>query len=74
MYCCVFSFSSIELKENLARVGSDLKQKMISYFRATWKTLNEFALAHRANLNEALEQEMDNVMSQVEDDTAETAC
>jgi hypothetical protein len=33
----------LELRENLSRVGSDLKQKIIESFRSTWKTINDLA-------------------------------
>jgi hypothetical protein len=58
-------------------MGSDLKHKMMSYFKTTWKTINDFALAHRNHPQEAIEQEMESVMSQMsqmENENAETEC
>ncbi len=67
-----------ELKESISRMGSDLKNKMMSYFKTTWKTINDFALAHKNTPQAAaLEQEMNTVMSQMpdmEDEATETAC
>lgn len=40
----VFSFS--ELRENLTRLGANLKQSLIDSARKTWESINEFARAH----------------------------
>ena len=40
--------SSLELRESLSRVGSDLKQRILETFRSTWQSFNEFALAHKS--------------------------
>ncbi|CAL8068820.1 unnamed protein product [Calicophoron daubneyi] len=37
----------LQLKDNLARVGSDLKAKIYQSVQSTWRTLQEFAMAHR---------------------------
>ncbi|VDP77522.1 unnamed protein product [Echinostoma caproni] len=37
----------LRLKDNLARVGSDLKSKLFQSVHSTWRTLQDFALSHR---------------------------
>nr|CAH8855341.1 unnamed protein product [Trichobilharzia regenti] len=37
----------LQLKDNLAWVGSELKSKLYSSVQSTWRSLHEFALAHR---------------------------
>ncbi|KAA3675208.1 uncharacterized protein DEA37_0002558, partial [Paragonimus westermani] len=37
----------LQLRDNLARVGSDLKTKLYQSVHATWRTIQEFALSHR---------------------------
>lgn len=44
MYVCVFGF--LELRENLTRLGANLKQSLIDSARKTWESINEFARAH----------------------------
>ncbi|XP_071947613.1 triacylglycerol hydrolase DDHD2-like [Antedon mediterranea] len=39
----------LELKESLAAFGSDLKRGFMESMRKTWKTLHEFAQAHRTS-------------------------
>ena len=39
-------FSSLELRENLTRLGANLKQSLIESARKTWESINEFARAH----------------------------
>lgn len=39
----------LELRDSLSRVGSDLKQKVIESVKSTWRTINDFALAHRTS-------------------------
>jgi len=56
--------SYLELKESLTRVGTDLKQKIVDSVRNTWRTINDFALAHRTT-EEAAEKEMDGVVSEM---------
>lgn len=36
----------IELRENLTRLGINLKQSLIESARKTWESINEFARAH----------------------------
>nr|VZI13253.1 unnamed protein product [Spirometra erinaceieuropaei] len=36
----------LELKDNLARVGADIKSRVYESLRSTWRTLQEFASAH----------------------------
>ena len=38
-----------ELRENLTRVGSNLKQGFIEAVRSTWETINHFARSHRGD-------------------------
>ncbi|KAF7232377.1 hypothetical protein EG68_08321 [Paragonimus skrjabini miyazakii] len=37
----------LQLRDNLARVGSDLKTKLYQSVHATWRTIQEFAMSHR---------------------------
>ncbi|THD21595.1 S23IP [Fasciola hepatica] len=37
----------LRLKDNLARVGSDLKSMLFQSVHSTWRTLQDFALSHR---------------------------
>jgi hypothetical protein len=53
-----------ELKESLARVGADLKQKLIDSVKYTWNSINEFARAHRSTAQE-VESEIDEVIQEV---------
>ncbi len=66
-----------ELKESLARMGSDIKQKIIDSVKVTWKTINDFALSHRTTPQEVMQHEVDNVISNMshdEDERYETGC
>lgn len=36
----------LELRENLTRLGTNLKQSLIESARKTWESINEFARAH----------------------------
>lgn len=36
----------VELRENLSRLGANLKQSLIESARKTWESINEFARAH----------------------------
>ena len=54
----------LELKENLARMGSDLKQRIVDSVKYTWKAVNDFAQAHRTTPVK-VEEEVDNVLSQM---------
>ena len=38
--------SFLELRENLTRLGANLKQSLIESARKTWESINEFARAH----------------------------
>lgn len=40
-------FFCTELRENLTRVGANLKQGFIEAVRSTWATINQFARSHR---------------------------
>lgn len=43
---CSRLFTFIELRENLTRLGANLKQSLIESARKTWESINEFARAH----------------------------
>lgn len=53
----------LELKETMARVGADLKQKLLDSVRSTWNTVYQLAMFHRAD-GQALEQEVDKVLEE----------
>ena len=66
-----------ELKESLAKVGADIKQKIIDSIKSTWNSINDFAKAHKDG--RTLEQQVDNEMSSVvqqmvDDEHSDTAC
>ncbi|CAH1783250.1 unnamed protein product, partial [Owenia fusiformis] len=63
----------LELKESLARMGSDIKQKFMESIRKGWNTLSDFAKAHRSE--EQVESEVNEVMQSLEAevDQAETS-
>ena len=42
----LFVAFSAELRENLSRLGANLKQSLIESARKTWESINEFARAH----------------------------
>lgn len=71
-----------ELKESLSRVGSDLKQKVIESVKSTWRTINDFALAHRAPAaaprtptpEDAPEKDEDSIMSDMAKDFDDSIC
>jgi hypothetical protein len=50
-----------ELKETMARVGADLKQRLLESVRNTWNTVYQLAMFHRSD-DQALEQEVDKVI------------
>ncbi|ESN94061.1 hypothetical protein HELRODRAFT_193825 [Helobdella robusta] len=37
----------LELKESLARIGFDIKQRIVESFRSTWRTINNLAATYR---------------------------
>ncbi|XP_050313256.1 phospholipase DDHD2 isoform X2 [Anthonomus grandis grandis] len=47
----------LELKETVARVGADLKQKVVDSMRSTWNSLYQFTMSHRSDQS-ALENEV----------------
>ena len=66
-----------ELKESLTRMGADIKARVIDSVKRTWKTINDFALAHRTTPQQVMEQEVDSVISEMtkeEEDKIETGC
>jgi len=62
----------VELKESLARMGSDLKQRIIDSVKATWQSLHSFAQAHKTTPG-SLQQEEIVVEREVEDVLSEMA-
>nr|CAD7198841.1 unnamed protein product [Timema douglasi] len=53
----------LELKETMARVGADLKQRVIESVKSTWNTVYQLAMFHRTE-DQALEQEVDKVLEE----------
>ncbi|XP_071570229.1 uncharacterized protein [Temnothorax nylanderi] len=53
----------LELKETMARVGADLKQKLIDSVRHTWNSVYQLVLFHKPD-NQALEREIDQVVEE----------
>lgn len=64
----------LELKENLARIGFDIKQKIIESFRSTWRTINNFAYGNKTADNEPkindeeVDREVSSVLSEMQRD------
>lgn len=67
----------LELKENLARVGADIKARIVDSLRSTWRSLHQFATAHRYQPENdppsnsmdddlAVEQEVSEALSQMQ--------
>ncbi|XP_054545954.1 SEC23-interacting protein isoform X2 [Talpa occidentalis] len=56
----------LELKESLSRMGSDLKQGLISSLKSAWQTLNEFARAHTSSTQ--LQEELEKVANQIKEE------
>ncbi|PSN51111.1 hypothetical protein C0J52_07975 [Blattella germanica] len=52
----------LELKETMARVGADLKQKLVESVRNTWNTVYQLAMFHRSD--DVLQQEVDKVLEE----------
>lgn len=53
----------LELKETMARVGADLKQKLLESVRSTWNSVYQLAMFHRQD-NRTLEQEIEKVVDE----------
>ncbi|XP_033194388.2 uncharacterized protein LOC117159022 isoform X2 [Bombus vancouverensis nearcticus] len=53
----------LELKETMARVGADLKQRLLDSVRSTWNSVYQLAVFHRSD-NNTLEREIDKVMEE----------
>ncbi|XP_046815702.1 uncharacterized protein LOC124422824 isoform X1 [Vespa crabro] len=53
----------LELKETMARVGADLKQKLIDSVRNTWNSVYQLAHFHKPD-NNTLEREIDKVVEE----------
>ncbi|PNF41924.1 Phospholipase DDHD2 [Cryptotermes secundus] len=61
----------LELKETMARVGADLKQRLMESVRNTWNTVYQLAMFHRSD-DQALEQEVDKVLEEQLQQQSET--
>ncbi len=46
----------LELRENLTRVGANLKQGFIEAVRSTWETINHFARSHKTETGEEVNE------------------
>ena len=44
----LFDVPHIELRENLGRVGAQLKKNFMESVRQTWQAVTEFAASHRS--------------------------
>ncbi|XP_043268616.1 SEC23-interacting protein-like isoform X2 [Venturia canescens] len=53
----------LELKETMARVGADLKQKLLDSVRSTWNSVYQLAMFHRPE-NQSFEQEIEKVVEE----------
>ena len=60
----------LELRENLSRLGANLKQSLIDSARKTWESLNEFARAHSSQGPD----EQDSVVEEATEVTGERLC
>ncbi|CAL8257070.1 unnamed protein product [Lota lota] len=56
----------LELKESLTRMGSDLKQGLMSSLKTAWQTLNDFARAHTSSAQ--LQAELAMVASRIKEE------
>ena len=56
-----------ELKENIVKVGADIKDKVMRSIKSTWATINDFARAHTSanQTEEQLSQEVDKAIESV---------
>ncbi|XP_034937125.1 phospholipase DDHD2 isoform X2 [Chelonus insularis] len=53
----------LELKETMARVGADLKEKIMNSVKNTWNSVYQLAMFYQSD-NRALEQEIDKVVEE----------
>ena len=53
----------VELKETMARVGADLKQRLLDSVKNTWNSVYQLAVFHKSD-NSTLEREIDKVMEE----------
>lgn len=53
----------LELKETMARVGADLKQKFLDSVKSTWNSVYQLAMFHKPD-NQSLEKEIDKVVEE----------
>ncbi|KAJ8684380.1 hypothetical protein QAD02_020172 [Eretmocerus hayati] len=53
----------LELKETMARVGADLKQRLLESVRNTWNSVYQLAMFHKQD-NHFLEQEIEKVVEE----------
>ncbi|XP_057340972.1 phospholipase DDHD2 isoform X1 [Microplitis mediator] len=53
----------LELKETMARVGADLKQKILNSMKSTWNSVYQLTMFYQPD-NKVLEQEIDKVVEE----------
>ncbi|XP_051176595.1 SEC23-interacting protein-like isoform X2 [Leptopilina boulardi] len=53
----------LELKETMARVGADLKQKFLDSVKSTWNSVYQLAMFHKPD-NQTFEKEIDKVVEE----------
>ncbi|XP_058803770.1 SEC23-interacting protein-like isoform X2 [Phymastichus coffea] len=54
----------LELKETMARVGADLKQRLLESVRSTWNSVYQLAMFHKQDNQQTLEQEIEKVVEE----------
>lgn len=52
----------LELKETMARVGADLKQRVVDSMKSTWNSLYQFAVFNKQT-TQSMEEEVESVIS-----------
>ena len=68
----------LELRENLARIGFDIKQRIMESFRSTWRTINNFAYGHKASPpepkinDEDVDREVNSVLTEMQKEADDT--
>ncbi|KAJ8984492.1 hypothetical protein NQ317_006152 [Molorchus minor] len=68
----------LELKETMARVGADLKQKVIDSMKSTWNSFYQFTMFHKTEqpsieeVQKVLEEQIDKAQ-EIEEETQEAA-
>ncbi|XP_067928584.1 phospholipase DDHD2-like [Watersipora subatra] len=69
----------LELKENIVKVGADIKDRVMRSIKSTWTTINDFARAHTSggtdnqpSTEEQTSQEFDKAIESVVEDKLDT--